>query len=149
MPEVSIFAAYSAGATIPTRAEVPDVVTANRIKGLAGHKQSAYVFARLIPHDFDKRCPCFACVREPKGDWKPIPWTGHKPRPLYVRFDIGARNVRLKVAGGEFFVVVAEYDVSDFLTELQGRDRRGLALALPLVIERTSKKEVSAVDRDS
>ena len=144
MPQVSIFAAYSAGAFSPLRVEVPETCTANRIKGLAGHKQSAYVFARLIPHEFDKRCPCYACEREPKGDWKPIPWTGRKPRPLYVRFDIGARNVRLKVAGGELFVVVAECDVADYLRELTERDRRGMMLALPLIVERITKKEVGA-----
>ena len=59
MPEVTIFPAYSAGAFVPTRVEVPDVVTANRIKGLAGHERSAYVFAKLNKHEFDKRCPCW------------------------------------------------------------------------------------------
>ena len=153
MPQVSIFAAYSASAVIATSVEVPAGVTANKIKGLAGHENTAHVFARLTPHGFDKKCPCFACdPPKPapglKRDWywQRAGWAREAPRKLYLRADIGARNVRLNIKGGEFFVVVAECDVREWLSELAGRDRLGLMLALPATIERATKsrKEVDA-----
>jgi hypothetical protein len=129
---------------IPTRAELPEATTASKIKALIGHDKTASVFVRLAPHAYDKKCACHACEREPKGDWKPIPWTGRQPRRLFVRFDVGARNVRFKLTGGEHFVVVADCDVSDFLAELIDRDRRGMMLALPLTVDRITKREVEA-----
>ena len=145
MPEVSIFPAFSASAVIATSVEIPATVTASKIKGLAGHDKSASLFVRLGPHPFDKKCPCHACDRTPDGDWKKAGWMREAPRPLFVRFDIGARNVRLNVKGGEHFVVVADCDVAEWLQELTDRGRRGLMLALPLTIERTTKKGGSAV----
>lgn len=129
---------------IAARVEVPAAITANRLKALAGHDKTAYVFARLNPHPYDKKCACHACDRTPDGDWIKPGWSNHSPRPLYVRFDIGARNVRLNVKGGELFVVVAACDVADWLAQLAERDRRGMLLALPLTIERTTKREVGA-----
>lgn len=143
MPEVQIFPAYSAGAMIATRVDVPEAITANKIKATAGHDKTAYVFVRLAPHPYDKKCHCHACDRTPDGDWNKPGWSSQTPRPLYVRFDIGARNVRLNVKGGELFVVVAACDVSDWLAEVTGRGRRGMLLALPLTIERTTKREVA------
>ena len=151
MPQVSIFAAYSAGASIATSVEVPAAITANKIKALAGHEKTAYVFARLVPHEFDKKCPCFACD-PPKPSpalkrdwyWQRAGWA-RAPRRLYVRFDIGQRNVRLNVSGGEFFVVVAECDVDYWLAVLPLNAERigtrlALELALPLTAERATKK---------
>lgn len=147
MPEVSIFPAFAAGAMIAARVDVPEAITAHKLKALAGHEKTAYVFARLNPHPYDKKCKCHACDRTPDGDWKKPGWSRQAPRPLYVRFDIGARNVRLNVKGGEHFVVVAACDVDEWLAELAERDRRGMLLALPLTIERTSTREVSDDER--
>ena len=159
MPRISIFAAYSASAVIATSVEVPATVTASKIKALAGHEKTAYVFAKLAPHEYDKKCPCFACDPPKPGVglkrdwyWQRAGWAT-EPRKLYARFDIGARNVRLNVTGGEYFVVVAECDVDEWLAMLPittgervGNERLGLMLALPLTIERATKpkKEVDA-----
>ena len=133
---------------IPTRVEVPAAITANKIKALAGHEKTAHVFARLAPHELDAKCPCFACD-PPKPTpglkrdwyWQRAGWAREAPRRLYARFDIGARNVRLNVKGGEFFVVVAECDVDEWLAVLPlnaPSARLGLMLALPLTIERAT-----------
>ena len=147
LPEVSIYAAYSAGAVIATRVTVPDVVPANKIKALAGHEKTAYVFAALGKHQFDKKCPCYVCDNTPtkEGAFNPFKrasWQQGEPVRPYVRFDIGARNVRLKVRGGEHFVVVAECDIDEWLSTLPLNlgDRLGLMLALPLTIERAATK---------
>ena len=150
MPEVSIFAAYSAGAMIATRATVPEVVPANKIKALAGHEKTANVFARLAPHPLDKQCACFACDPprpSPKfaKDWY---WTLRGAQRRYVRYDIGARNVRLKARDGDFYVVVADCDVDEWLLELSGRDRLGLMLALPITLERVTKRKEGAKPDD-
>lgn len=149
MPEVIIFPAYGAGAMVAIRTEVPATVTAGTIKGLAGHERSAYVFARLNQHGYDKRCPCWACVRTPKGDWRPISWARVRPGTTWhrwLRMDIGQRNVRLNVTGGEFFVVVAEVDIRAWLAELIERyGRAAMLLTLPLYTELARRaREVGA-----
>jgi len=62
------------------------------------------------------------------------------PQRLYVRFDIGARNVRLNIKGGEHFVVVAECDVDEWLAQLADKGRLGMLLALPLTVERATAR---------
>lgn len=158
MPEVSIFPAYGAGAMIATRVEVPEVVPANRIKGLVGHDKTASLFAWLGPHAYDKKCACYVCDNTPTNPdkfnpFKRAAWAQDDPVKPYVRFDIGARNVRLKVRGGEFFVVVAECDVDEWLAMLPitagerlRNERLGLMLALPLTIERAAKKSKREVE---
>lgn len=154
MPEVSIYAEYSAGECIKTYVEVPDVVPANRIKALAGHDKTASVFAWIGKHPVDKSCPCFVCdnTKAAFDPFKRAAWATSDPAKPYVRFDVGARNVRFKVRGGEFFVVVAECDVDYWLAVLPLNAERigtrlALELALPLTAERAqakSKREVGA-----
>ena len=157
MPQISIYAAYSAGATIATRVEVPDVVPANKIKALAGHEKTASVFAWLGRHPVDRKCACYVCksTRKDYDPFKRASWMQAAPARPYVRFDIGARNVRFNLRGGECFVVVAECDVDAWLATLPatagerlGNARLGLLMALPLVMERTaakkSRREVAA-----
>jgi hypothetical protein len=142
---------------IATRVEVPDAVPANKVKALAGHDKTAYLFAWLGRHPFDRKCACFVCENWPTrtntfNPFRRASWQQAEPLRPYVRFDIGARNVRLKVKGNEFFVVVAEVDVDEWLATLPltagerlGNERLGLMLALPLTLERAnSKKKESA-----
>jgi len=149
LPEVSIYPAYSAAAMIAVRVDVDEAVSANKIKALAGHDRTAYLFARLQPHDLDRKCACYVCDNTPSNPdkfnrFKRASWMQNDPLKPYVRFDMGARNVRLAVQGGEHFVVVAACDVDAWLAELAGSGRLGMMLALPLTIERKSKREVAA-----
>jgi hypothetical protein len=154
VPEVSIYAEYSARAVIATHVSVPDVIPANKIKALAGHDKTASVFVWLGKHPTDKKCPCYVCEHTTKDHdpFKRASWMSSNPIKPFVRFDVGARNVRFKVRGGEHFIVVAECDVDDWLMRLPlnagerlGNSRLGLALVLPLTIERAkSRKEVEA-----
>jgi len=159
LPEVSIYAEYSARVVIKTHVEVPDVVPANKIKALAGHDKTASVFAWLGKHPLDKRCSCYVCENTPTkaeafNPFKRASWQSSEPVKPYVRFDVGARNVRFKIHGGEHFVVVAECDVDLWLAllplnagERLGNERLGLMLALPLTIERAAKKSRKEVVR--
>jgi len=145
LPEVSIYPAYSAAAMIATRVKVDEAIPANKIKALAGHDKTAYLFAWLGPHRYDKKCPCYVCDNTPSNPdkfnpFKRASWMQHDPLKPYVRFDIGARNVRLKIRGGEHFVVVAEVDVDEWLRELAERGRLGMILALPVTSERAAAK---------
>jgi hypothetical protein len=56
-------------------------------------------------------------------EWDPAPW--HR----WIRYTIGPRNVRLKIAGGEHFVVIDAADMRDFAATMASRDRHGMLIA--------------------
>ena len=153
MPEVSIFPAYGAGVMIATRVVVDEATTANKLKAYVGHDKTAYLFARLPRHEYLKECLCFSChmatptkTRPVNWYWTRAGWMRDDPGSSYwrwVRFDMGARNVRLAIQGGEHFVVVAACDVDTWLAELASSGRLGMMLALGLTIERKSKREAA------
>lgn len=137
MPTVTAYSAYSSAVAVPVRHDVPDTVTAHKLKRVLGHDAADYLFVRLPKHEFTRGCACFFCVN----------WRRHfMTRPSWLRqdveypgwwawqrHDIGAKNSRLKLMGGEHFVVVAECDIDQWLDELCGRGRLGMMLGLALV----------------
>ena len=153
MPAVSIYPAYSAGALVVTHVELPEVVPANKIKALAGHDKTASVFVTLPRHEREDKCKCFYCdtPKDRRFRYERSGWATRDPLKPFVRFDIGARNVRFTLRGGERFVVVAECDVDEWLAMLplswRGQERLALEVALPLTLERaTKRKKEGAVD---
>lgn len=135
MTQVTIYPAYSmtqAGSAGFTY-DAPAATTANRIKRYAGCADSSWLYVRLPRHDDDPACPCYSCVH--RKWWTRPGWihrdTAYEPAWYrWVRWDIGAKNVRLKIRGGEHFVVVAPVDMPRFAGELAGRGEHGKLMAL-------------------
>jgi hypothetical protein len=130
---VTIYPAYSSVSGAQSVIfDAPEKCTALTIKKAAGHDATSWLYVRLNAHYVTERCDCFAChhsewwkrpswVRE--RDWAPT-WA------RWVRTDIGARNIRLTLQGGEHFVVVALVDMPKFAAELSSRGMYGGLMAL-------------------
>lgn len=134
MPVVTIYPAYSqpGGAVRPVRLDAPEATTALRLKRAVGHSAESWLYARLPRHSYDAKCPCYYCTNFKSGRWDRLPWAPDARPSIwpYVRADIGPRNVRLKLAGGEHFVCVALPDMPLWAAELTSRGRYAMGMAV-------------------
>ena len=133
MPRVTILPAYS-GARHGFVNDAPECVTATRIKRAVGCADDSWLYARLPYHADDKACPCYSCVNAKRGWWKRPAWVREADFApswyRWIRWNLGARNVRLTLKGGEFFVVVALVDMPTFADQLANRGVHGQRMAL-------------------
>jgi len=132
VPRVTIYPAYSGGCSALNMIyEAPEKCTALTIKRAAGHDTTSWLYMRLPRHKYDEKCACYSCGH--KEWWTRPSWvrksefraTWHR----WVRADIGARNIRLSLKGGEHFVVVALVDMPAYAAELAQRGAHGQMMA--------------------
>lgn len=117
---------------VPVITDAPEKCTALTIKRLAGHDTTSWLYVRLPRHKYDEKCPCYSC--EHKEFWPRPSWVRKSEHAIkwwrWIRADIGARNIRLSLKGGEHFVVVALVDMPQFADELTRRGIHGQMMAL-------------------
>jgi hypothetical protein len=112
---------------------VPEKCTALAIKRLAGHDTTSWLYVRLPRHKYDEKCDCYSC--EHSKWWKRPAWvrrsefraTWHR----WIRYDIGARNIRLTTHEGDHFLIVAEVDMPDWAGLMVEKGTHGQLIALP------------------
>ena len=138
MPRVSIYPAYSSppGWALPILLDLPEKATALTIKRAAGHDTTSWLYVRLPRHKYDDKCDCYSCenVSAKFNMWARPAWvrrsefraTWHR----WIRYTLGARNVRLTIKGGEAFTVIALTDMPAYAFELAQRGRHGQLMAL-------------------
>ena len=116
--------------------DVDETTTANKIKRAVGCSDNSWLYLKLPRHADDKTCPCYSCVNAKRGWWDrpswvhPDKWNPAAHWHRWVRWDIGARNVRLTLTGGEHFVIVAVVDMPRYAAELCLRGVHGKTMAL-------------------
>ena len=137
MPRVTIYPAYSATSELyPFVLDAPEACTATKIKRAVGCDDASWLFVKLPRHSYDAKCECYSCKHDKRGWWIRPPWVHRErwnsaPWHRWIRTDIQARNVRLKLRGGEHFVIVATVDVPTFLSQMSDfRKPHGMLMAL-------------------
>ena len=137
--------AYSGRDSNPFTLDVDRTTTASRIKGMVGHANSSWLYVRLPFHADDKTCPCYSCVNAKRGWWERPAWVREADFApswyRWIRWDLGSRNVRLTLKGGEFFVVVALVDMPTFADQLANRGVHGQRMALAYYGEAYAMKD--------
>lgn len=130
-----MYPAYSNEAGDAFTYDAPERVTANAIKRVIGCADSSWLYVKLPRHEYLKGCLCYSCQHDKRGFWTRPAWVNAEDyRPSFyrwVRVDIGAKNVRLKLQGGEHFVIVSLCDMPAFATQLASHDRHGMLMAMP------------------
>lgn len=85
--------------------DVPDeIISHNILRSVNLTPKQDILIQRIAPHETSKKCKCFACNLA--NNERVIGWIYP-----YVRFDIGAKNVRLTINDGDRFVAVKQADI--------------------------------------
>jgi len=166
VPRVTIYPANSSlpGFALPIIYDAPEKCTALTIKRLAGQDTTSWLYVRLPRHRYDEKCDCYSCEHYKAGWWtRPscVPKSEWRPSMhRWIRYELGNRNVRLTIRGGEHFLVVALIDMPAFATDLaELGGRHGALMALywhttrlkitgrPVVVEDEPKETLTLLER--